>query len=368
MTKEKTTLLDGSRLIVEATVQAGADVFIGYPITPANLLFEYASRRFPAVLAAPDEITALQWMSGWAAAGKIPVTATSFPGLALMVEAINMAFMMELPMVIILPQRLGPSTGTATAGAQGDLLLLNGLLSGGYPLPVVCPRDLEDCWRMAAQAVTTACSLRCPAVLLTSKEMVMTQQGFDLSRLPPITPVRRKTYDGPGPYLPYHAEPDRAPPFLPVGNNRFQVRLTSSTHDQRGILQHTSPEAMANTCRLQAKVRAGLPDFTRYSYEQGDSDTLVVGYGITAQAVRAAIEQLRAQGRKHSLLLPGTLLPVPEVYLDIMQRHPRIVMAEENLDGQYRHIVFGRAGRAGVSGVNAIGRLITPEDIIAAVG
>ena len=121
-------LLDGSRLIVEALARAGADAYVGYPITPASLIYTYSSRRFPAALPAPDEITALQWMAGLAAAGHLPVTATSFPGFALMVESINMAYMMELPMLIILVQRLGPATGTATAGAQGDLLLLNGLL------------------------------------------------------------------------------------------------------------------------------------------------------------------------------------------------------------------------------------------------
>lgn len=83
---KKNVLLEGSLLIIESLARAGADVFIGYPITPANLLYLYASRRFPVALAAPDEITTLQWMSGFAAAGKIPVTATSFPGFALMVE------------------------------------------------------------------------------------------------------------------------------------------------------------------------------------------------------------------------------------------------------------------------------------------
>ncbi len=83
-------LIDGSRLITEAMVRAGVEVFIGYPITPANLLYFYSSQRFPIALAATDEITTLQWMAGFSATGKLPVTATSFPGFALMVESINM--------------------------------------------------------------------------------------------------------------------------------------------------------------------------------------------------------------------------------------------------------------------------------------
>ena len=91
----------------------------------------------------------------------------------LMIETLNMAYMMELPMVIVLVQRLGPSTGSATTGAQGDLLLLRGCVSGGYPLPVFCPSDLTGCWTLAAHAVHTALALRTPVVLLTSKEMLM---------------------------------------------------------------------------------------------------------------------------------------------------------------------------------------------------
>jgi len=143
--KKNPAFIDGSRLITEALVRAGADTFVGYPITPANLLYLYATKRFPTMLAAPDEITTLQWMSGFAVAGHIPVTATSYPGYALMVESIGMAAMMELPMVIVLVQRLGPATGTATCGAQGDLNVVYGTMSGGYPIPTFSISNYHDC-------------------------------------------------------------------------------------------------------------------------------------------------------------------------------------------------------------------------------
>ena len=262
-------LLDGSRLIVEACVQAGADVYVGYPITPANLIFSYASQRFPIALPAPDEITALQWMAGLSAAGFLPVTATSFPGFALMVESINMAYMMELPMLIILVQRLGPSTGTATVGAQGDVLLLDGLISGGYPLPVFCPADLEDCWRLPPIALQTAVDLRTPVVLLSSKEMVMTQHSFDLSRLSPIEPIRRSFYQGSAPYRAYDPGDGLVPPFLPVGNERHPVRLNASTHDRSGILRSADEEAIANTRRLGKKVEALTPVLYELDEQEG---------------------------------------------------------------------------------------------------
>lgn len=355
-------LTDGSRLIAEACVRAGADAYVGYPITPASLIFFYASRRFPIALPAPDEITALQWMSGLSAAGHLPVTATSFPGFALMVESINMAYMMELPMLIILVQRLGPATGTATAGAQGDLLLLNGLISGGYPLSVLCISDLEDCWRLPPVALQMAVDGRTPLVLLTSKEMVMTQERFDLARLEEIPPVRRTFYEGPDPYCTYAADEGLVPPFLPVGNGRHLVRLNASTHNRCGITQHTTEEAMANTRRLEAKVEALTPVFYDLDEQEG-AEALIVTLDITTGAARQAVEILQSQGTPVSLLVARTLLPVPAVYHDIVGRYARIVFAEENHQGQLARLIFGRRLPPHVRCVTAIGRMIRPDEI-----
>ncbi len=363
----KRCFIDGSRLVVEAAARAGADVFIGYPITPANSLYLYSSQRFPVVLSAPDEITTLQWMAGYSAAGHLPMTATSYPGLALMVESIGMAFMMELPMVIVLAQRLGPATGTATCGSQGDLLLLRGINSGGYPIPTLCISSLHDCWSLSAEAVALARRLRTPVVLLTSKEMAMTLQDFDLATLPALP--RAQPAPGPGPdYRPYGAGPDEVPPLVPVAHPGVQVRLTASTHDEWGDLQHTSPAALDNTRRLWRKVQRHLPSYTFYELDEQPADTIVVACDVTAAAAREAVSRLRAGGLAVSLLVCKTLFPVPPVYLEVLARYARVVVAEETLTGLYQEVLFGHAGRAGLRGVNAIGRLITPEDIIEGVG
>ena len=366
-TPPRRCFIDGSRLVVEAAVRAGADVFVGYPITPANALYLYSSQRFPVVLPAPDEITTLQWMAGFGAAGHLPMTATSYPGLALMVESIGMAFMMELPMVIVLAQRLGPATGTATCGSQGDLLLLRGLNSGAYPIPTLCISDLLDCWSLSAEAVALARRLRTPVVLLTSKEMMMTLQDFDLATLPAI--AGPSPAPGPGPdYRPYGAGPDDVPPFVPVGHPAVQVRLTASTHDEWGDLQHTSPAALENTRRLWRKIQRHLPGYTFYELDEQASDTIVVACDVTAAAAREAVSRLRSDGRPVSLLVPKTLFPVPPVYLEILARYQRVVVAEETLTGLYQELLFGHAGRAGLVGVKAIGRMITPEEIVEGVG
>ncbi len=362
----KLALLDGSRLIAESLVRAGADAYIGYPITPASLIYSYASRRFPVILPAPDEITALQWMAGLSAVGRLPVSATSFPGLALMVESLNMAYMMELPMVIVLVQRMGPSTGTATAGAQGDLHLLHGLISGGHPLPVLSIADMDDCWRLPPVALRTAVELRTPVILLTSKEMVMTERSFDLTQMKPIEPLARIFYDSDEPYHPYATEEGDVPPFLPLGDGRHQVRLTASTHDERGLLQHSSEDALANTRRLAAKIRSGMP--VLYDLDaQEHAESLVMTYGITSGSAREATQQLRANGQAISLLVARTLLPLPDIYYKVLDNYSHIVIAEENLEGQMARLLYGQRLPRHVHPVTRIGHMIEPEQIIQAV-
>ena len=366
--KKKTAFIDGSRLITESCVKAGADVFIGYPITPANLLYQYAVKRYPKMMAAPDEITTLQWMSGFAATGHIPVTATSFPGYALMIESVNMAFMMELPMIIILVQRLGPATGTATTGAMGDLSVVNGTISGGFHLPTFAISNMKDCWDLPPKAIETALKLRTPVILLTSKEMVMTLCSFDMSELENISKKEIKMYKGEEQYYPYKPDNDGIPPFLPLTQNKHQVRFTASTHDMKGILQNSSPEAINNTKRLNNKIKNHLESYTFYEFnEQAGADILVVSYDVAAQAAREAVSELRLKGKSVSLLIAKTILPVPEVFLDILAKYRKVVIAEENLDGQYRNLLFGKVGRKGVTGVNGIARMISPEAIITEV-
>lgn len=357
-------LANGSMLIIEALAKAGGDIFIGYPITPANALYQFGIQRFPMSLAAPDEITTLQWMAGFSATGKLPVTATSFPGLALMIESINMAYMMELPMVIALVQRFGPSTGTATCGAQGDLLLINGLISGGYPIPTFCISSMDDCWEISASAASAAVKLRTPVVLLTSKEMVMPLCGYDISSLSEIEPVSIDLPADDEKFEPYRPADNLVPGFLPAGSNRHQTRLTASTHDRTGILRHTTEEALGNTARLQEKILRNLPEFTFYELDEEVSDTIIVSFGITSLAARRAVRTLRRNGFTVSHLIAKTLFPVPSQYLDTIRNYRRVVIAEENQNGQFRQILFGVFGAEGITGVNAAGRMITPEEII----
>lgn len=360
----KNILTDASLIITEACVQSGADAFIGYPITPSNRFYAYGTKRFPLFLAGPDEITVIQWMAGLSTTGKFPVTATAFPGFALMLEGFNMAYMMELPMLIILTQRLGPSTGSATTGAQGDLSLLDGCISGGYPVPVFCPSNFEDAWKLTAESIKTALSFRTPVILLTSKEMVMTQKSFDQSVLPEIKPIDRPLKDFELPYKSYKADDDLIPPFVPVGNHQYQVRINSSTHDNEGLIRKGDPESLANTKRLKEKFEKRIDKITFYELDEDDnSNDLIVTYGISTEAARDTVLNLRAQGKKISLLVVKTLLPVSKKIIEIINSYQTVTFVEENISGQYEKIIYGAASKERNIKVNKIGGMINPTEI-----
>ncbi len=362
------TLIDGSKILTEALVRSGADTFIGYPITPSNQMYSYGKQRFPLFLAAPDEISTAQWMAGLSATGHLPVTSSAFPGYALMVESINMMYSMELPAVFVFTQRLGPSTGSATSGAQGDLMFLKGLISGGYPVPVFSPTDYEDAWLLANKAVETALKYRTPVFILTSKEFVTTQKSFDLSRLKPLKKFEH-VREISGEFKPYKPEKNLTPAFVPLGDDEYLTRFTASTHDQDANIKKNDPEALENTMRLRKKLIQNLDDFFVFDWDKEDTpaETLILTWGITASAAREAIEKLRRNGENVDLLILKTLLPVsPKVY-EMLQPYKNIIIAEENLTGQLKEILFGEKTPGNIHQVNKIGDMITPEEIMKTV-
>ena len=130
---------------------------------------------------------------------------------------------------------------------------------------------------------------------------------------------------------------------LPVTEDRHQVRYTASTHDKTGIIQNTTPDALANSARLSRKITANLDNYLYYDYDrQEGAATLLITYGITTQAAIDAVSAARGHGKAVSLLVMKTLNPVAPKYYEICRQYDGIVIAEENLEGDLRRILFGQ--------------------------
>ena len=168
--------------------------------------------------------------------------------------------------------------------------------------------------------------------------------------------------------MPYAPMENLVPEFLPVSENNHQVRYTASTHDKTGIIQNTTPDALANSARLGKKITENLDNYLYYDYDRQEyARTLLITYGITTQAAMDAVKAYRAESKKASLLVMKTLSPIAKQYFDICGHYDRIVVAEENLDGELRRIMFGQAEKSHINGVNKIGQMIEPGEILKAL-
>ncbi len=364
-------LLSGNRLLAQGALDAGCRFFSGYPITPSSEIYEVMMKELPAhnglALASPDEITALAQCVGASMCGYKAMTATSGPGWCLMIETVQYAVMTETPVVIAQVQRLGPSTGGATQGAQGDVLLAEFCTSGGYTLPVFAPATAQQCYGLAQAAFHWSERLRTPVVILSDKEVGMTLESVEVSRLPRLPVVERELFTGPpGRFLPYACEClDEPPPFAPLGSPD-RVVATGSLHDRAGRLRKNVPEAIELLKHLQAKIAASAEEMAIVEEETAaDAHTLMLSYGISARAARAACRRLNCDGRRVSFLQLLTLFPVPtEAIRRAAQGCSRVVVVEENSPGLYASVLASIVEKDRLVRVNGVGRMITPAEIV----
>jgi 2-oxoglutarate/2-oxoacid ferredoxin oxidoreductase subunit alpha len=366
------SLMEGNEAIARGAIAAGCRFFAGYPITPATTIYQHMLNLLPPMggicLQGEDEIASLGFCLGASMAGMKVMTATSGPGISLCSEQISFAIGSEIPVVIVDVQRLGPSTGSATRGADGDIQFLRWGNSGGLPVIVLAPVDVRDCFTLTVQAFNLAEQFRCPVFVASNKEIAMTRESLDMDALALPDPVERRLCPPNRDFLPFAPAPDRpVPDFLPMGGDRI-VRQTSSTHGPDGYIT-ADPRIIAQTLsRLQRKLAAAADSFAFFEWDPcEDADILLIVYGVTARAARKALAQQRSRGRKISLLVLKTLYPVP---VDLIKRclagTRQVVMLEMNL-GQYVREIERLAGGVPVYHFGQMnGELITPQQVVEA--
>ncbi len=358
-------------MIADGALSSGCSFFAGYPITPASGIYREMIEQLPQMgkvaIPAPDEISAIAYCIGASMRGYKAMTATSGPGFSLMVESLQYALMTEIPVVVVLVQRLGPSTGGATLGAQGDVLFSEFCISGGYAIPVFCPSTPYECYHLIQRAFYWAETLRSPVILLTDKEVAMTYETVDTDRLTTFPSVYRETHpDENSSYLSYHIQlPEDIPLFSPVGG-KTKTRLTGSVHDMQGFLRRNEPEVIFLLKHLQKKISKRVEEMSYYDFNKQDgANTLLITYGITSRAGREALTLARKTGSAVSHLHLMTLFPVPQSAIQkAVEGVDYVLVAEENLTGQYRSILSPFLQDKKVRSINKVGEMITPEEIL----
>lgn len=362
--------IDGNQACALGAVHAGCRFFAAYPITPATTLLSAMLDLLPpsggVVLQGEDEIASIGMCLGASMAGMKAMTATSGPGVSLYSENISFAIAAEIPVVIMDVMRQGPSTGAATLAADGDVQFLRWGCSGGLPVIVLAPSDVKDCFLLTVHAFNFAERFRCPVFIASDKEVGMTRETVDLDAIEKPTVLDRALHAS-GPFLPFATkEGHDVPDFLPIGGP-VPVRQTSSTHGPDGYITNDPAVIEAGVERLKRKIDAHAESLALFELDRGDEGgLLIVTYGVTARAVRAAAAAIRKDtGKTVSVLLLKTLWPVPEHAIqDAAKGADRVLVVEMNL-GQYVHEVRRALCDKRVDFYGKMdGRLIAPAEIV----
>jgi 2-oxoglutarate/2-oxoacid ferredoxin oxidoreductase subunit alpha len=349
---EPQIVVNGNTALALGVLASGMDICAMYPITPATSASHYLSDAFERmgglVHQAEDEIAACAFAIGASYAGKCAVTITSGPGLSLKQEAIGLAVMAEIPLVVIDVQRGGPSTGQPTKVEQGDLLTACFGSHGDAPKVVIAPSSIEDCFYSIITARKIAETFNMVVVVLSDASLATAQQPFPRPQFsedwlaPPVdqspVPEGAKPYD-------WDAVSGIARRFVP-GQAHGMHTLTGLAHDR---LSHVAYDPLVNEEGLRhrslklAALQKTLKTPPLFGGEDGDM--LVIGWGSTKGAIEEAVARLRADGRKVSSLHLQFIQPMPSGIKQIMRRFRNVMTVEGNWSDDRRDPIIDEDNR-----------------------
>ena len=330
--------------LIAAAEKAGLRLFLGsYPITPAtDILHELSKRKDLGVITvqAEDEIAGVCTAIGASFAGCLAATSTSGPGLALKSEAIGLAVIAEVPLVVIDVQRGGPSTGMPTKSEQTDLMQALYGRNGECPAVVVAASTPTDCFDMAFWAGKLAVEHMTPVILLTDAFIANGSSAWrlpELDKYPTITPNYVSNYQGDKPWKPYRRDKDTFVRYWAIpGTEGFTHRLGGLEKDYDTSAISTDPlnhQKMVRTRQAKIdKIADFIPDVEVVG--DPDADLLIVGWGGTYGHLYEAMEKMHEKGLKVALAHFKFINPLPKNTAEVLKRYKKVVVAEQN-NGQF---------------------------------
>ena len=328
--------------LIAAAEKAGLRLYLGsYPITPAtDILHELSKHKSLGVttVQCEDEIAGCSSAVGASFAGALAATSTSGPGICLKSEAMNLAVILELPLVVLDVQRGGPATGLPTKSEQTDLLQVLFGRNGESPMPVLAAISPTDCFDTAYMASKIALEHMTPVVVLTDAFVANGSAAFrlpDLNAYPDIKPPY-VTPDMQGTWTPYQRNPETGVRYWAVpGTEGFQHILGGLEKDNKTGAISTNPENHDLMTHLrQEKInKIQVPDVEVLG-DKDDAELLIVGFGGTYGHLHAAMDEMRAAGKKVALAHFKYINPLPKNTSEVLKKYPKVVVAEQNL-GQF---------------------------------
>ncbi len=327
-----------------ASVKSGLKLFLGsYPITPASEILQYTSnyKHFGAItFQAEDEIAGITAAIGASYAGNLAFTTTSGPGLALKTEAIGLAVMTELPLVIVDVQRGGPSTGLPTKTEQADLLQAYCGRNGEAPVAVLAACTPKDCFYMAIEACRIALKYMTPVILLTDGYIANGSEPWRIPNVNDIPDISVKFFTDKEKFQPYLRDENLARPWAIPGTPGLEHRIGGlEKEDITGNVSY-EPDNHDKMTRIRAKkienIKNDIPDLKVEGDEEGD--LLVLGWGGTYGTLKEAVSKARAEGYSVSQAHLKYINPMPKNTGEVLSRFKKVLIPEINL-GQLAFII-----------------------------
>ena len=337
--------------LIAAAEKSGLQLFLGsYPITPAtDILHELAKRKDLGVITvqAEDEIAGISTAIGASFAGCLACTSTSGPGLALKSEAIGLAVIAELPLVVIDVQRGGPSTGLPTKSEQTDLMQALYGRNGECPAVVVAASTPTDCFDAAYWACKLAVEHMTPVILLSDAFIANGSSAWripELENYPEITPNYVSNYHEEKPWKPYRRDKESFVRYWAVpGTEGFMHRLGGLEKDFDTSAISTDPDNHQKMVSIRQakidKIADYIPELQVVGDE--DADLLIVGWGGTYGHLYEAMETMQEQGKKVALAHFKFISPLPKNTAEVLSKYKKVVVAEQN-NGQFANYLRGK--------------------------
>jgi 2-oxoglutarate ferredoxin oxidoreductase subunit alpha len=331
-----------------ASKLAGRDLFYGsYPITPASEILHQLSgyKAFGVkTFQAEDEIAAIGAAIGASYGGALALTASSGPGIALKTEAMGLAVMVELPLVVVDVQRAGPSTGMPTKNEQADLLQVMFGRNSDSPLPVVAPATPGECFDLAIEASRIALKYMTPVVYLSDAFLATGSEPWRIPAIADLPSIAVENATDPSTFHPYQRDPETlARPWAVPGTAGLEHRIGGL--EKADIIGNVSydPDNHHRMQTLRAAKVAGIandiPPLEVFGPETGD--LLILGWGSTYGAIRSAVERLTADGRAVAHAHLRHLNPFPANTERVLRSYTRVLIPEVNL-GQLSMLIRAR--------------------------
>jgi 2-oxoglutarate ferredoxin oxidoreductase subunit alpha len=361
--------MSGNHACAEGAIAAGCRFYAGYPITPSSEIAEHMSRRLPQLdghyVQMEDEIGSIAAILGASNAGVKSMTATSGPGLSLMMENIGLGVITETPCVLVDVQRGGPSTGLPTLIGQGDMMQLKWGSHGDYEIIAYAPNSVQEMFNLTVKAFNMAEKYRTPTFVIADQ---IVAHMTDRLLIPPAEKIevlqRKRHVKKNSNFLPFDFSQDF--PAMAVAGEGHHVNIESLTHDEHGYpsTDHEVSERMIE--HLVNKIRNHTNEIVEVErYMTEDAEVIVVAYGSTSRSAMSAVKKARRANRKVGLLRLVTPWPFPAKEIEGLSAK-RIIVPEVNY-GQMEHSVREFASCPVVGIHHGAGTLVPPEKIYAAL-